>query len=268
MNNIETNGVDALDTKIAVMLDAITTAGTSTAYTLTTTSALALATNERFHVIFNATAGASPTLNRDSKGAKALKYYDNTGVKIACGAKTIISGMHSDIVYDGTDYVVMTIAQPHQTNARDVNLTPWITVQKTADQTLNSTTTLTSDSLLTITILSSTKYAIRGSIFFDTVAAADYKWRFNGSATATLIRLRYKQVIPGTTASVEGVETAFLTNTITAVGTGTTMGFIEFEAIFHCNVGGTFIYQFAQNTSDAGSTTTLAGSYIEYMVVA
>ena len=106
LNNIET-GIDTLDTKVADANDLLTTGGTTTAYTLTTTGAAALATGERFRVKFNATAGATPTLNRDSKGAKSLKYYDSTGAKTACTASNIVANLITDVVYDGTDYVVL-----------------------------------------------------------------------------------------------------------------------------------------------------------------
>jgi len=102
---------DSLQTQEHV---AYTTGGTSTAYTLTTGFAtpVALTTNERWHVIFNATAGATPTLNRDSKGAKSLKYYDYSGTKQSCGATSIIANMRADVVYDGTDYVLVDPLTP------------------------------------------------------------------------------------------------------------------------------------------------------------
>lgn len=92
---------------------AFTTGGSSTAFTLTTviTHGLGgmpiLATNERWHVIFHTTAGASPTLNRDGLGAKSLKYYDSAGVKQNCGASQIVANMRSDVIYDGTDYILL-----------------------------------------------------------------------------------------------------------------------------------------------------------------
>lgn len=87
---------------------AYTTAGTSTAYTLTTfATGVALTTNERWTVKFNATAGSSPTLNRDSKGAKSLMYYNASGTKTACTSSQIVANLISDVIYDGTDYVVL-----------------------------------------------------------------------------------------------------------------------------------------------------------------
>lgn len=95
-------------------ITAYTTGGTSTAYTLTTLgTAVALTTNERWAVTFHTTAGTTPTLNRDSKGAKSLKYYDYSGTKQSCGATTILSGMKSDVIYDGTDYVLLDVLTPN-----------------------------------------------------------------------------------------------------------------------------------------------------------
>lgn len=106
MNNIE-EGIDAIDTKLADALDLLTTGGTSTAYTITTVGDANLATGETFRVKFHATAGATPTLNRDAKGAKDLKYYDSTGAKQAATAAQIIADMILTIIYDGVDYVLL-----------------------------------------------------------------------------------------------------------------------------------------------------------------
>jgi hypothetical protein len=109
MNNIEA-GIDALDDLLSNYVEPIyTTGGTSTAFTITTVKALALATGEFFKVKWNATAGATPTLNRDAKGAKALKYFNSAGSKTTCTSAQIISGMISRIYYDGTDYLVLDI---------------------------------------------------------------------------------------------------------------------------------------------------------------
>jgi hypothetical protein len=120
MNNIE-DGIDALDTIVADRILSITTGGTSTAYTLTTIGAEALATGERFPVKFHTTAGATPTLERDGKGAKSLKYYDSTGAKVACGATTIIADMISDVEYDGTDYVVLDRLEAAKATSSEIN---------------------------------------------------------------------------------------------------------------------------------------------------
>lgn len=94
------------------LFTAYTTAGSSGAYTLTTTYG-ALVTGERFRAKFH-TAGPATginTLNRDSLGAKALKRYDTTGAKIDAN---ITADLLTDIEYDGTDYVVLApLDLPH-----------------------------------------------------------------------------------------------------------------------------------------------------------
>ena len=124
--------VDTLDD----MLVTYTTGGTSTAYTLTTPQASALTTLERWRVKFNATAGATPTLNRDTKGAKSLKYYDSAGAKQSCGATSIISGMISDVVYDGTDYVLLNQLPPAGGTIADNSLTLAKLINATAQYNL------------------------------------------------------------------------------------------------------------------------------------
>lgn len=87
---------------------AFTTAGTSTAYTLTTSpAAAALAEDERYQVEWHTTSGATPTLARDGLTAKNLKVYDATGAKVAPATGALVAGVKNDVVYDGTDYVVL-----------------------------------------------------------------------------------------------------------------------------------------------------------------
>lgn len=92
-------------------LTRFTTSGSSTAYTLTPSPALAaLAVGQRFRMQFHLTAGATPTLAISGLVAKPLKYYNSVGAKVACGAGNIVADMLSDVEYDGTDYVVITPA--------------------------------------------------------------------------------------------------------------------------------------------------------------
>lgn len=86
-------------------LTAFTTAGAAPAFTLTPSPAIdAYATSQRFSVKFNAAAPTGGTLDVSGKGPKNLKQYDSTGAKIATviGANQI-----TDVVYDGTDFIVL-----------------------------------------------------------------------------------------------------------------------------------------------------------------
>jgi hypothetical protein len=88
-------------------LELHTTGGTSTAFTFATVGGADLEAGEKFNVKFHATAGSTPTLNRDSKGAKALKYYDSSGAKQAATSTQIVADMIFQVIYDGVDYVLL-----------------------------------------------------------------------------------------------------------------------------------------------------------------
>ena len=84
---------------------AFTTAGTSTALTLTPTPAItSYATPQRFNVKFSVSSGLNPTLNVSAKGAKFLKQYDATGAKVAA---VFFVDQVSDVMYDGVDFVLL-----------------------------------------------------------------------------------------------------------------------------------------------------------------
>ncbi|SAM35752.1 hypothetical protein [Pseudomonas sp. 1 R 17] len=84
---------------------AFTTSGTGTALTLTPSPAIpAYAAKQRFSVTFHVDSGADPTLNVSAKGAKLLKQYSASGAKVAA---VFFAGQVGDVVYDGTDCVLL-----------------------------------------------------------------------------------------------------------------------------------------------------------------
>lgn len=103
---------------------AFTTAGTTTAYTLTPTPAIgSLVAGQRFRVKFNAAnTTQTPTLAVSGLAATALKVYDAAGAKQNPAVGALALDMLTDVEYDGTDYVVMTPA-PGRRVAQVVNTT-------------------------------------------------------------------------------------------------------------------------------------------------
>ena len=94
----------------AQLVTAFTTAGTSTAFTLTPTPAItANTTNQRFRVKFNAASGATPTLAVSGQTAKNLKYYDSTGTKQSITSTQVPINWIADVEFDGTDWVVLNV---------------------------------------------------------------------------------------------------------------------------------------------------------------
>jgi len=80
------------------------TTGTSTAYILTPAPASVLSTNQTWVVKFHIANGLAPTLNISGTGAKSLFQYSSSGSKVA---PVITTGMVSEVIYDGTDFVLL-----------------------------------------------------------------------------------------------------------------------------------------------------------------
>lgn len=79
----------------------LTTGGTTTAFTLTSNqlfASLSALSGNKFLVRFNATNGASPTLNIDSLGAKAIQTASGTAVETGA----ILANSVHELVYDNS----------------------------------------------------------------------------------------------------------------------------------------------------------------------
>ncbi|MHB0973968.1 MAG: gp53-like domain-containing protein [Thiobacillus sp.] len=84
---------------------AFTTAGAAPNFTLTPSPAIAAYTaGVRFRVKFHAAGAGADQLNISGLGNKALKQYDDAGVKVAA---TIAAGQLTDVEYDGVDLLVL-----------------------------------------------------------------------------------------------------------------------------------------------------------------
>lgn len=100
LNNVIRMMMGALKRAYVWSNNPITTGGTSTAYTLSYTVAPSALVDGMAHVVaFNATCGASPTLNINSLGATPLHYYTGTAWAVV-PAGLIVSGMICPVVYN------------------------------------------------------------------------------------------------------------------------------------------------------------------------
>jgi hypothetical protein len=165
--------------------------------------------------------------------------------------------------------VVVSGAMQELPSGDSISVGGWTLVGKTSDQSKTNSAALTNDSELAFNLAASTRYAIRGKIFFDTGATGDFKWRHVAPSGATTYRLRRGWILPGTTAFAGiAVDTAPSAADLALAGTGTTGGFIEFEAVIANGLtAGTFAFAWAQNTSDPTATTVKASSYLEYAII-
>jgi hypothetical protein len=84
-----------------------TTTGTAPAFVFTPTQPLgAYATNAPFLVKFHAASGTTPTLNVSGIGALNLKQINSAGTKVSA---SFAAGAISEVVYDGTDLVLLNL---------------------------------------------------------------------------------------------------------------------------------------------------------------
>lgn len=72
--------VIAMGQSVDGALKTLTTAGTSTAYTVSEALPVAYDQKERFIIRFHTDCGANPTINRATLGAKSLKFAGNTAI--------------------------------------------------------------------------------------------------------------------------------------------------------------------------------------------
>jgi hypothetical protein len=143
----------------------------------------------------------------------------------------------------------------------------WTRLSKENDETRNSTTTLAADSDLQFLMEANTVYAGRMVVFFDTGAAPDFKFEFSGPSSPTAVRINGEHIAPGDAAFTEFNDEAYNV-TGTPIGSGTVGGCVKADFLVqNASNAGTFSFDWAQNTSDAGDTTVLAGSYLEYFVI-
>lgn len=88
------------------------TAGTGTAYTVMVPSdhlAISSVTDLHLRLKFHTASGENPTLYVVGSSAKSLKQYDATGAKVAA---VVAANQVADVVFDGTDFVVLDVLPP------------------------------------------------------------------------------------------------------------------------------------------------------------
>lgn len=145
---------------------------------------------------------------------------------------------------------------------------PWTLVKKTADESRNLNVTLTADSALVVALNAATRYRIYINVMLTTAnATMDYKYDCNYTGTITSIRCKRKHAAAGAVAGTDVENTqasAAIVPSTPVAATTTGVGYVEIEVNILTLTAGTLQFRWAQNTSDAGLLTVLAGSYLEH----
>jgi hypothetical protein len=142
-------------------------------------------------------------------------------------------------------------------------------VAKAADTARTANVALTADPDL-VAALGIGTWLVRVRAVFSTAnATMDLKFATAFTGTATVGWFVRRFAIAGALSGTDNDTTLAGTGQIasTAVaGTTTGIAYVDLELTITVTVAGTFQFQWAQNTSDAGALTCLRGSWIEYAV--
>mgnify|MGYP001564858757 CR=1 FL=1 len=140
----------------------------------------------------------------------------------------------------------------------------WTAVIKTADENHNSSATVADDALLKFTTVALTNYVVRLRADFLTNATADLKYRLVHTGTTTRVRRLVRRTATTDIAQTIDRKTAFDAADVILSTTGLNP-WLEEDVILQVGASpGVFKLQWAQVTSNAGPTTCLEGSYLEY----
>jgi hypothetical protein len=141
----------------------------------------------------------------------------------------------------------------------------WTQVLKTVTESVASNTVVQNDDELFFTAVASTLYAIEVGIIYDSPVGAgtpDIKVAFGEDGTA-------RGQLGGVGISTADGSGVWLLATSQAAGTfgTTTLERLIGGTGFHRGNGGTFLFQWAQNTSGINATRVVAGSWLRYRVI-
>lgn len=151
-------------------------------------------------------------------------------------------------------------------SAADMNA--WTVPQvayKTSDTSHASTTTLTPDPALSVTVAANATYTFGTTLWYEggTQGSSDFKWQFTGPSGASLLYSAYNLTTSGTASTASynqsGLATVGQAGTNGAGAIRVVYGFGSFTT---SSTAGSLALTWAQNTSSGTATILHTGSWI------
>jgi len=130
---------------------------------------------------------------------------------------------------------------------------------KTSTENRSSTSTLTSDAVLRADYKTNATYEISGLIIHSSNSTADFKFQIADSGSATLIYLSVLGVVVGGSTEIKQEGTNGTVFTSEGASANRSL-WIRGSAVIG-GTSGALIVQWAQNTSNASTTSVVAGSF-------
>lgn len=205
---------------------------------------------------------------------ETLQTFYPIDISISGGTEYTINGTNIDVNTNkiagsmgcSLDEIIAYDDSTDQWECKDIGtINKVITKLKTADETINSDSTLSNDSHLTATIGGSSEtYYIEATFIFNTGATPDIKFGWS-VPTGTTMTVSPRYNLAG--SSLQNAEDE--SDVIPFDGpSGGQDRMVTFRGVVYTsNTQGTFAVQWAQNTSDASDTTLLKGSMLRLTLV-
>ena len=153
----------------------------------------------------------------------------------------------------------------------------WTTIKKAGDSTTTLDATLSADSELTFSADDEGLYLIELFVIYFSPTSADFKWRISTTGTWRGTQGGFWELMGGLTTALafETVDPSAVNDTDqipgaagrNSGGVGTAAGneaTLAIRALVHTDTAGTVSFDWAQQTSDAGTTTLKTGSVLRY----
>lgn len=140
-------------------------------------------------------------------------------------------------------------------------------IVKAADETLNTNASAQDDNELIVPVSANSTYMITAMVLYNSPTTADFRYNFSLPAGAS----GYKSTshAPLSTTACSDTSTTTINNSITSVdnnvgGAGAVCALRITGTVIVAGTAGNVTFQWAQATSDAGTTTVYANSWISY----
>lgn len=132
-----------------------------------------------------------------------------------------------------------------------------------ANRVVNNSATLVDVPQLKLNVDAYERVLFRINLFYNTAAAADFKYQVAVPGSPTL----YRQLTEGMAPDDTAVDLAIATSSaaVSLVGAANANGFLRVTGVLVNGANaGTIQFKFAQDTANASDTTVYAGSFLEY----
>lgn len=143
-----------------------------------------------------------------------------------------------------------------------------VRTMKPSSTTRSATSTLADDPHLVVALEASSTYLIEFTVYYI-IANATMDWKYGLAYSGTMANFyRYSETFPAGSGAGADMMSQSQADGLVATSSflssaATGFGMLKYRVIANTTTAGNFAIQWAQNTSDAGNATVLAGSYIE-----